>query len=121
MTTTTESVAALASIRTIELTTIGRKSGEPRTVEIWWFHVDGRFIITGLPGRRDWYANVLGHPDIEISTSIGTFTATAVPIEDAEFRRVVFAEHSVNWYSSQEELDRLIKTSPMVEIQLHLG
>ena len=120
MTTRADIVATLASTRTVELTTIGRRSGEPRTVEIWWFHINGRFVIAGTPGRRDWYANVLGNPDIEISTSVGVFTATAVPIEDAAFRRIVFTEPSVNWYSNQDDLDRLVKTSPMVEIQLHL-
>ena len=120
MTTRAESIATLASIRIIQLTTIGRKSGEPRPIEIWWFHVDGRFIITGLPGPRDWYANVLAHPDVEISTSIGTFTATAVPIDDVDVRRAVFTEPSVNWYASRDGLDRLIETSPMVEVRLHL-
>ena len=115
-----DTLAELASIRTVELTTIGRTSRERRTIEIWWFHIDGRFIITGTPGRRDWYANILSNPDIAISTSIGTFTANAVPIEDAEFRRVVFTEPSADWYSNQAELDELIRTSPMVEIQLHL-
>ena len=120
MTTRADVLATLASSRTVELTTIGRRSGEPRTVEIWWFHINGRFVITGTPGRRDWYANVLSNPDVEISTSIGAFAATAVPIEDADFRRMVFTEPSASWYSSQDELDRLLKTSPMVEIQLHL-
>jgi deazaflavin-dependent oxidoreductase (nitroreductase family) len=120
MTTTDDTIATLAATRTIEMTTIGRRSGERRTIEIWWFHVEGRFIVTGTPGRRDWYANVLSNPKVHISTSIGTFSATAVTIEDAEFRQVVFADSSVNWYSSQAELHRLVETAPMVEIRLHL-
>lgn len=117
---TADTLSTLASIRTIELTTIGRKSQEPHTHEIWWFRVDGRFIITGTPGRRDWYANILSDSGIVITTSIGSFAATAVPIEDAGFRRIVFTEPSSNWYSTQAELDELIRTSPMVEIRLHL-
>jgi deazaflavin-dependent oxidoreductase (nitroreductase family) len=120
MTTTADTIATLASTRTIELTTIGRRSGERRSIEIWWFHIKGRFIITGTPGRRDWYANVLSDPRVLISTSIGTFSATAVVIEEADFRQAVFADPSVNWYSSQAELHRLIETAPMVEIRLDL-
>ena len=56
----------LAAQRTIDLTTVGRKSGEPRRIEIWWFHVDGRFIISGTPGRRHWLANILVNPDVVI-------------------------------------------------------
>jgi deazaflavin-dependent oxidoreductase (nitroreductase family) len=120
MTTTADTIATLAATRTIEMTTIGRRSGEHRTIEIWWFHVEGRFIVTGTPGRRDWYANVLSDPRVLISTSIGTFSATAVVIEEADFRQAVFADPSVNWYSSQAELHRLIETAPMVEIRLDL-
>ncbi len=117
---TADTLGELASIRTVELTTIGRNSHEPHTLEIWWSHVDGRFIITGIPGPRDWYANILSNPDIVISTSIGSFAATALPIEDPGFRQVVFTEPSSNWYSTQAELDELIRASPMIEIQLHL-
>jgi deazaflavin-dependent oxidoreductase (nitroreductase family) len=120
MMTITDTIANLAATRTIEMTTIGHRSGERRTVEIWWLHIKGRFIVTGTPGRRDWYTNVLANPDVLISTSIGTFTATAVTIADAVFRRRVFTEPSANWYSSQEELHRLVETAPMVEIRLNL-
>jgi deazaflavin-dependent oxidoreductase (nitroreductase family) len=120
MSTTTDTIATLAKTRTIEMTTIGRRSGERRTIEIWWFHIKGRFIVTGTPGRRDWFANVLSNPSVIISTSIGTFAATAVVIRDAEFRHAVFADPSVNWYSSQAELQRLIEAAPVVEIRLNL-
>ena len=52
----------LAAYRTIDLTTVGRRSGRESRIEIWWFLVDGRFFITGTPGARDWYANVTFDP-----------------------------------------------------------
>jgi deazaflavin-dependent oxidoreductase (nitroreductase family) len=117
----TETIAALAATRTIDFTTTGRRTGQPRTVEIWWFRVDGRFFITGTPGRRDWYANVLSDPEVEISTPIGSFAASAVPVTDVDSRRAVFTDPAANWYSNQSELDRLIETAPMVEIHLKLS
>ena len=43
-------VARLAATRTIEITTTGRRTGRPVRIEIWWFHVDGRFFSTfGVP------------------------------------------------------------------------
>jgi deazaflavin-dependent oxidoreductase (nitroreductase family) len=120
MTPTTDTIAALAATRMIDLTTTGHRTGQPRTVEIWWFHVDGRFIITGTPGRRDWYANVLRNPELEITTPIGSFAARAVPVTDVDSRRAVFIDLAANWYSSQTELDLLIETAPMVEIHLNL-
>ena len=53
---------ALAKDMTIDLTTIGRKSGEPRRIEIWMIKVGDRIVITGTPGPRDWFANLLADP-----------------------------------------------------------
>ena len=52
---------ALETDRTIDITTTGRKSGSPRKVEIWFHNVDGRIYITGTPGTRDWYANMVAN------------------------------------------------------------
>ena len=49
---------ALASDQTIDITTIGRRSGAPRRIETWFHRVNGRVYLTGTPGRRDWYANL---------------------------------------------------------------
>ncbi|MEZ4616433.1 MAG: hypothetical protein R2867_13150 [Caldilineaceae bacterium] len=42
---------ALITDQVIDITTIGRKSGEPRRIEIWFHNLDGRLYITGTPGR----------------------------------------------------------------------
>ncbi len=111
-------VARLAAIRTIELTTIGRNSGTSSRIEIWWFHVDGRFIITGTPGKRDWYANVLANPHVVVHAAGSDVTGRAAPILDTAFRRRVFTHPEVEWYRTQAELERLVATSPMIEINL---
>lgn len=107
---------ALARYQTIDLTTRGRNSGEPRTVEIWWFRVEGRFVITGTPGRRDWLANVLTDPNVEIVAGEQKIAATVTPVTDAQFRRRVFTDSRTSWYQTQEELDRLVATAPMIEV-----
>jgi len=107
---------ALARTTTIDLTTTGRKSGQPATVEIWWFRVGGRFIITGTPGRRDWYANVLTNPEISIRANGVEFRATARVVDDAKFRTRVFTDAAISWYRSQTELDRLVSEAPMIEV-----
>ena len=47
----------------IDITTTGRKSGLPRRMEIWFHNIDGRIIITGQPGPRDWLANLIANPN----------------------------------------------------------
>lgn len=112
-------VNQLARIRTVDLTTIGRQSGLRRTVEIWWFHVDDRFIITGTPGRRDWLANVRAHPEVTIATPFGEYGGTATEIDDQTFKTRVFEDPAIGWYSSQAQLEHLVEASPMIEVRLY--
>ena len=107
---------ALANHRTIDLTTFGRTSGKPRRIEIWWFEVDDRFIITGTPGRRDWLANVRADDRVVVHVGEEDLDAKAVEVLDPAFRRRVFTRPETSWYSSQAELDRLVGTAPMIEI-----
>jgi deazaflavin-dependent oxidoreductase (nitroreductase family) len=112
--------SALASVRTIDLTTFGRRSGLPRRIEIWWFHVDGRFVITGTPGPRDWFANVMANPKVVVHVDGHDLAGRASVIGDQEFRQRVFSQPETRWYSSQAELDRLVAEAPMIEIDLEI-
>jgi len=108
----------LATYQTIELTTTGRRSGEPRRIEIWWFRVEGRFVVTGTPGRRDWLANVIADPRVIVHVDGLDITARAVLIDDEAFRRRFFASPATSWYADQTGLDGLVETAPMVELEL---
>jgi len=113
-----EDLDQLASQLTIDLTTFGRSSGTPRRIEIWWFRVDDRFIITGTPGRRDWMANVVNDPRVVIHANGYDIEATTSVVDDPVFRRRVFTQQQTRWYSSQRELEGLVKSAPMIEIHL---
>jgi deazaflavin-dependent oxidoreductase (nitroreductase family) len=115
---TPEDLDHLASIRTIDFTTFGRRSGKPRRIEIWWFHVNGRFIITGTPGRRDWLANVKTNPSVIVHVDGRDIETTASVIEDRDRRLEVFTEPNTRWYSTQAQLDRLLDEAPMIEVHL---
>ena len=108
---------ALASHQTIQITTRGRRTGRPRRIEIWWFRVDGRFVITGTPGKRDWLANLRAEPRMKIHVDGVDIDATATIVEDREFRRRIFTAPQTSWYVSQADLDHLVETAPMVEIR----
>lgn len=90
-----EVAAALATDQIIDITTTGRKSGEARKIEIWFHRVDGRFYITGTPGRpRSWYANLVAHPEFTFhlkQSAQADLAATARPITDAGEREQLFA------------------------------
>lgn len=84
---------ALTTDQGIDITTIGRKSGQPRRIAIWFHNLAGRLYITGTPGRpRDWLANLLAHPDFTFHLKESTqadLPARAVPITAEAERRAV--------------------------------
>lgn len=113
-----ELIERLASEQTIDITTIGRKTGKLARIEIWWFRVDGRFIITGTPQPRDWYANLLANSTIIVHASFGDFGGSAVPVTDEADRRLLLSDPQLSWYSDKTELDALVASSPLVQLTL---
>lgn len=111
--------AALHRDLTIDITTIGRHSGQQRTVEIWFLAIDDRIFITGTPGPRDWYANLLADDSLtfHLKESVrADLEATARPVRDEETRRRVFEHRSAHWYRSQTDIEDLVTNAPMVEV-----
>ncbi len=109
---------ALAKDRTIDITTQGRRSGEPRRLEIWFHQVDGRVYITGLPGRRGWYANLLAEPHFtfHLKESVqADLEATATPITDDDERRRILTEVTQR-VGRTDQLERWLTDAPLVEV-----
>lgn len=111
---------ALENDETIDITTIGRKSGRPRRIEIWFRNLNGRVYITGTPGTRDWYANLLQNPRFifHLKESIqADLPAYARPVTDLEERKNILSSPKMSWYHQQvNSVDELIEGSPLVEV-----
>jgi deazaflavin-dependent oxidoreductase (nitroreductase family) len=76
---------------TLDLTTIGRKSGEPRTVTIWFVVDDGGrlYVQSGKGGKTDWYQNLLHTPAVTMRMGELAMSGVATPVEDqTEIARV---------------------------------
>lgn len=88
-----ETAKALASDQIIDITTTGRKSGQPHRIEIWYHRVDGKYYITGTPDRpRSWYANLLAHPEFTFhlkDSATADLPATARPVTDPAEREEI--------------------------------
>jgi deazaflavin-dependent oxidoreductase (nitroreductase family) len=64
----------VADQSTVELTTLGRKSGNPHTKPIWFVYDQGHFYLqSGKEGKTDWYQNLRKNP--QLTLKIGTVTA----------------------------------------------
>ncbi len=111
--------AALARDRTIDITTTGRRSGEPRRIEIWFHMIDGRAYITGTPGTRDWYANLLAHPEFTFhlkESATADLRARATPVTDDAARRALFERILVKVGRPAADLDTWMARSPLVAV-----
>ncbi len=104
----------------IDITTIGRKTGKPSRIEIAFHNFDGVLYLSGLPGKRDWYANLVAHPQFTFHLKQSTradLPAKAIPITDEAERRRVLAKVVEKW-NQQDKLDAFVQSSPLVEVQL---
>jgi deazaflavin-dependent oxidoreductase (nitroreductase family) len=114
---------ALAGGLTCDITTTGRTSGRPRRIEIWYFVVGERVYLTGTPGPRDWYANLLAQPRLIFHVKQGAqadLPTRAIPITDIDERRRIMGEvmRGNSWFRSQSyDLDEWVASSPLVEVQ----
>lgn len=82
-----------ARARTVDITTTGRRSGKPRRIEIWFYRVGQSIYLSGLPGKKDWYVNLLADPRFTFHLKHGVVAdlpARAVPVTDAGERRRIF-------------------------------
>jgi deazaflavin-dependent oxidoreductase (nitroreductase family) len=108
---------ALEQQQTVEITTIGRRSGQPRRIETWRYLARGRFWLTGSPGSRDWYANLLADPGFTLHLKDQDLRVRARPVTDPAERALVFGEivPGLTWAGT---LESWMAGSPLAEIIL---
>jgi hypothetical protein len=89
--------AALEANPTVDITITRRRSGTPHRLEIWVHAIEDRVFLTGSPGARSWYANLLADPRLTLHVKHGASAdipmrarAVTTPEERAElFPRIV--------------------------------
>ena len=109
---------ALANDRTIDITTTGRSSGLPRRIETWFYREDDQIFLTGSPGRRDWYANLLANPDFtfHLKQSVAAdLPAHAAPITDREERHAIF-ERILSDLGGTQDIEAWLAGSPLMAV-----
>ncbi|HEY5332324.1 MAG TPA: nitroreductase/quinone reductase family protein [Solirubrobacterales bacterium] len=85
--------------RTVDITTIGRRSGTPHRIETWFYRADGVVYLSGMPGRRGWAANLRAHPEFTFHLKHGVeadLPARAAEVTDEGERRRVIADFAVD-------------------------
>ncbi len=113
---------AMREDRLVDITTIGRKTGRAHRIEIALHYLDGRLFISGRPGLRHWYANLLARPDLTIHLKQSVqqdIPARATPITDSAARLEVFSRmRAVGERMGHVNVEEWVGSSPLVELEL---
>jgi deazaflavin-dependent oxidoreductase (nitroreductase family) len=114
---------ALQRRNIIDITTTGRRTGEPRRIEIVFHSFDGRTYISGMPRpeKRAWIANLEADPHFtfhlkgNVGTPVADLPATARIITDeAERREICRQIIETAWH--QQDLETMVRYSPLIEV-----
>jgi deazaflavin-dependent oxidoreductase (nitroreductase family) len=103
------------------LTTVGRVTGNPHEIEIWFaLSSSTAYVMSGEEGRglkADWVRNLRKQPAVKLRIANVTFSATAREVsqveEDALARRLLLAK-----YGAENDLDEWGRTALPVAIDL---
>jgi len=115
--------AALAAGQVIDITTTGRRTGEPRRIEIVYHVIDGRLFISGSPrpGRtRAWIHSLESDPRLTFHLKGAVradLPATARVITDPDERRRVLSWITTNAWKNQD-LETMMEASPLIEVTI---
>jgi deazaflavin-dependent oxidoreductase (nitroreductase family) len=112
----------IAESGVIDITTKGRRSGEPRRIEIVYHAIDGRIYISGMPRadrKRSWLANLEADPHFTFHLKGAVkaeMPATARVITDEKERRAILEHVARAW--RRTDLDVMVAHSPLVEVTI---
>lgn len=74
------------------LTTVGRRSGVPRRIEIWFTRHEGRYYLVAEHGRRaQWVQNLVAEPAVRVRVGARSLRAHARVVDHAAERALVRA------------------------------
>src|SRR5690348_582857 len=114
---------ALTKGNLIDITTTGRRTGQPRRIEIVSHALDGRTFIAGMPSsrKRSWIANLEGdahltfHLKGRAGAPVADLPATARVITDEQERRDIF-QRVIDTAWHQQDLETMVRYSPLIEV-----
>ncbi len=88
------------------LTTVGAKSGEPRTTPLVYTVDDGRMVIiaskNGAPTHPAWYLNLVKEPTASVEAGGERFRVQASVVSDTAERRRLYDQHAATHPSFTE-------------------
>ena len=103
------------------LTTRGRRTGRPHTIEIWFVVIGtSAYLMAGGRDRADWVRNLMVHPDVTLRVGEESWPARGRVVaegtgEDAEARHRMLAKYST---PGTDDLDSWGRSALVVAIDV---
>lgn len=73
----------------IDLTTVGRATGRPHTIEIWFAHRESTiYMLSGGGDRSDWVRNLIHTPEVRVRAGGGEYRGTGRIVTDLHEERL---------------------------------
>jgi deazaflavin-dependent oxidoreductase (nitroreductase family) len=110
--------SALHHPQVIDLTTTGRRTGQPRRIEIFLHDEDGLLFITGIPRAdrtRDWIHNITADPHVVVHLKqavTADISATARVVTDPVERRPLMEAAARRW--GRTDVDEMVHHGPLI-------
>ncbi len=106
----------------LELTTVGRKSGEPRSVMLTApLEVDGHPVIVASRGGDDrhpaWFLNLRERPEVQVSIKGGPRTPMRARVVDAEERARLWPQIAGKYTNYAGYQKRTTREIPLVVLE----
>ena len=112
---------ALKHGHTIDITTTGRRSGQPRRIEMMFHSFGGHLYISGMPNpnrTRAWLQNMRADPNFTFHLKQlvhADLAATAREITADPERREVMTKVARVW---RRDVEPMLTQSPLVEVTI---
>jgi deazaflavin-dependent oxidoreductase (nitroreductase family) len=111
--------ARWASEPFLYLTTVGRRTGRPHRIEIWFALHQGRlYLLAGGRERADWVRNLQANPRVTVELGVGTYGGVARVLEAGTAEDRLARDLLVTKYARTEDnLDEWGRTSLPVVVE----
>jgi len=117
-------LASLAKEEYCYLTTIGRVTGKPHEIEIWFgLHDNSLYLMAGNRDKSDWVKNLLKNPSATVRIAKHTFTGTVHLVTDKQEdtkARYMLAEKYQEWEEGRT-LSQWARTALPVALDLGIS
>jgi deazaflavin-dependent oxidoreductase (nitroreductase family) len=105
---------------TLLLTTVGRRSGEPRTTPLIYGRTGEDYVIVASKGGADeppgWYENLRANPEVEVQVMADRFTAQA-RVAPPEERAALWTQMTRIWPDYDDYQARTEREIPVVVLE----